>query len=161
MHVIHDFNATLCNLGRNRQSLEEGSFLGSQAGVLSRNDDISWSNSPSPGRGSNLVFQQSFSHISQVTRGEHESNVSADMGQQPEEKLIRHYSQILIHRVFILPIGHFNKTSDRTICIYASLISELWPNLSSHEFISILLNLNLKIKLTLTFPRLGCSQCVL
>lgn len=60
-------NLTLGNLGGDGQSLEEGSLLGSQPGVVSGNDHSQWRNSSRPGRRTDLVLQKFVTDLSKRT----------------------------------------------------------------------------------------------
>jgi hypothetical protein len=78
-----DFDGALRNLGRDRQGLEEGGLLGTEAGVLSRDDDIARSDTAGPGWRLDLVLEQRLADVSEVFFREHEPNVAPDVRQQP------------------------------------------------------------------------------
>ena len=63
--------------------MEERRLLGSQACVLSRDDDIARSSTASPSRGLDLVLQQRLADVSEVFLRENEPNVALDVRQQP------------------------------------------------------------------------------
>lgn len=73
---------TLGNLGRDGESLEERGLLRTQTGVVGGNDDGQGSNSTRTSWGTDFVLQQLVTDINKVSAGEHEANVSLDVGQQ-------------------------------------------------------------------------------
>merc|ERR1719242_930707 len=81
-HILDDFNCTLGNLGWDLESLEEGSLLGTHAGVLCRDGDINRSNGTSLGGSLLLVGQKKISNNGELLLGEDESNVHLDVRQQ-------------------------------------------------------------------------------
>jgi hypothetical protein len=73
----------LGNLGRNRESLEEGGLFRTQASVLGWNDDRAWSDGSRTGWGTDFVLQQFVADFHEVTTGEHEANIATDIREQP------------------------------------------------------------------------------
>lgn len=70
------------NLGRDRERLEEGGLSGLHAGVTSGDPDVLGGERSSSGGGGDLVVEDDLSDLLEVSRGEDESNVSLDVGEE-------------------------------------------------------------------------------
>merc|ERR1711997_58060 len=82
IHVVGDFNCTLCNLGRDVQSLEERGFFGTQSSILGGHHDIQRSKGTSLGGGLDLVSHKHVPDADQILLGEDETNVALDVVHQ-------------------------------------------------------------------------------
>jgi hypothetical protein len=82
LDVVDDFNGTTGNLGRDLQGLEERGLTGLHTSVTGGDVDVVGSNGTGSGRGSDLVGDNDLSDLLQVTRGEDETDVSLDGGQE-------------------------------------------------------------------------------
>merc|ERR550519_648308 len=82
MNVRHNLNGTLGNFSGDVKSLEEGSLLGSHAGVLCLNHHIDRSDSSGSRGGSNLVFKELISDSNGILLGEDEAHVSLNVRKQ-------------------------------------------------------------------------------
>jgi len=85
LDIGDNFNGTTSNLGGDTESLEERGLSGFHTSVASRDRDVLGGKGTGTGRSSNLVCDDDFSDLFQVTRGEDETNVSLDMGKETFE----------------------------------------------------------------------------
>ena len=82
LDVVDDFNGTTGNLGRDLQGLEERGLTGLHTSVTGGDVNVVGGNGTGSGRGSDLVGDDDLSDLLQVTRGEDETDVSLDGGQE-------------------------------------------------------------------------------
>ena len=81
----HDnFDCSLGNLGRDRQSLEERCLLRTQTSVHGLNEYGAWSQGTGTSWGSHTVLSELVTYFNQVQLGEDEANVSLDVGEKPK-----------------------------------------------------------------------------
>jgi len=79
VHLVEDFNRSSRNLRGDLQSLEERGFLGAEAGVHGRDEDVDRRHGACFGGGGLLVAKQLVAHIDQIAFGEDEADVIHDV----------------------------------------------------------------------------------
>mmetsp|Transcript_78276 Transcript_78276/g.156585 ORF Transcript_78276/g.156585 Transcript_78276/m.156585 type:complete len:316 (-) Transcript_78276:25-972(-) len=104
IHGARDFNAPFHNLGRNAQSLEEGSLSGVAISGARRHHDVNGCKTANFGRSRNAVGLEHITHSGELVVGEHEANVALHKRKQVLHSVTRVLRQEVVedlahHRV--------------------------------------------------------------